>query len=94
MNGIRTVFMMSLELNTAVYKILADLFCFPFQVFEFCMKKPKEDTLKLVEKLGIKLTVDDKEMHEKQLLKVRSTSPLFQLKAETLHPRFSLMIHA
>jgi len=40
------------------------------------MKKPKEDTLKLVEKLGIKLTVDDKEMHEKQLLKVRSTGPL------------------
>ena len=34
------------------------------------MKKPKEDTLKLVEKLGIKLTSDDKEHDEKQLLKV------------------------
>lgn len=41
-----------------------------YKVFEFCMKKPKEDTLKLVEKLGIKLTTDDKEFHEKQLLKV------------------------
>lgn len=41
-----------------------------FQVFEFCMKKSHEDALKLVEKLGIKLTVDDKENHDKQLLKV------------------------
>ena len=39
------------------------------QVFEFTMKKPKEETLLLVEKLGIKLTVDDKELFDKQLLK-------------------------
>ena len=40
------------------------------QVFEFCMKKPKADALALVEKLGIKLTHDEKENNEKQLLKV------------------------
>jgi elongation factor 2 len=41
-----------------------------YKVFEFCMKKPKEEALALVEKLGIKLTVEDKELAEKQLLKV------------------------
>merc|ERR1712170_278489 len=41
-----------------------------YKVFEFCMKKPKDEALALVEKLGIKLTHDDKEPHEKQLLKV------------------------
>jgi len=34
------------------------------------MKKPKEDTLKLVDKLGIKLTSEDKDLLDKQLLKV------------------------
>ena len=41
-----------------------------YKVFEFCMKKPKDEALALVEKLGIKLTHDDKENSEKQLLKV------------------------
>lgn len=41
-----------------------------FKVFEFAMKKPKPDCLKLVEKLGIKLTVDEKDTQEKQLMKV------------------------
>ena len=34
------------------------------------MKKPKEEALALVEKIGVKLTVEDKELQEKQLLKV------------------------
>ena len=34
------------------------------------MKKSHEDTLALVDKLGIKLTFEDRELHEKQLLKV------------------------
>ncbi|KAK2164859.1 hypothetical protein LSH36_58g18051 [Paralvinella palmiformis] len=41
-----------------------------YKVFEFTMKKPKEDTLKLVDKLGIKLTSEDKDLLDKQLLKV------------------------
>jgi len=40
-----------------------------YQVFNAAMKKPKEDTLALVDKLGIKLTTEDKELQEKQLLK-------------------------
>jgi len=40
-----------------------------YRVFQYTMKKPKEEALKLVEKLGIKLTADDKELAEKQLLK-------------------------
>ena len=40
-----------------------------YRVFNFTMKKPKPEALALVEKLGIKLTVDDKELAEKQLLK-------------------------
>ena len=39
-------------------------------MFDHCMKKPKAEALELVEKLGIKLTHDDKEFDEKQLLKV------------------------
>jgi len=34
------------------------------------MKKPKEDALALAEKIGVKLTVDDKDNQEKQLMKV------------------------
>jgi len=34
------------------------------------MKKPKEDALKLAEKIGVKLTVEDKDNQEKQLMKV------------------------
>ncbi|KAL8595787.1 Elongation factor 2 [Nucella lapillus] len=40
-----------------------------YQIFNTCMKEPKEKTLALVEKLGIKLTVEDKELQDKQLLK-------------------------
>jgi len=40
-----------------------------YQVFNTAMKKPKEDTLALVDKLGIKLTAEEKEPQEKQLLK-------------------------
>jgi len=40
-----------------------------YNVFTTAMKKPKEDTLALVDKLGIKLTAEDKELQEKQLLK-------------------------
>ncbi len=40
-----------------------------FQVFQTCMKDTKEKALALVEKLGIKLTAEDKELQEKQLLK-------------------------
>lgn len=41
-----------------------------YKVFETCMKKPKEDSLALCEKLNIKLTSEDKENNDKQLLKV------------------------
>ena len=41
-----------------------------FQVFEFCMRKPKEEALKLAEKLDVKLTAEDKDLQEKQLMKV------------------------
>jgi elongation factor 2 len=41
-----------------------------YRVFETCMKKPKEEALTLCEKLNIKLTVEDKENNDKQLLKV------------------------
>lgn len=41
-----------------------------YKVFEYTMKKPKEDALKLVEKLGVKLTFEEKELQEKQLMKV------------------------
>ena len=45
------------------------------QVFEFCMKKTKVEALKLIEKIGIKLTSEDKELSEKQLLKVTTAAP-------------------
>lgn len=41
-----------------------------YKVFDFCMKKPKEEAIALAEKLGVKLTVDDKDHQEKQLMKV------------------------
>jgi len=41
-----------------------------YKVFEFCMKKPKEDALALAEKIGVKLTVEEKDNQEKQLMKV------------------------
>jgi len=41
-----------------------------YKMFEACMNKTKEEALQLVEKLGIKLTSEDKENHDKQLLKV------------------------
>jgi len=41
-----------------------------YQIFQTAMKKPKEDTLALVDKLGIKLSFEDREgLQEKQLLK-------------------------
>jgi len=40
------------------------------QVFEFCMKKPKEEALALADKIGVKLTAEDKDNQEKQLMKV------------------------
>lgn len=41
-----------------------------FQVFETCMKKPKEEAIALAEKMGVKLTVEEKDNQEKGLLKV------------------------
>ena len=41
-----------------------------YKVFEFTMKKPKEEAFKLIEKIGVKLTVEEKEFQEKQLMKV------------------------
>lgn len=34
------------------------------------MKKPKEEAIALAEKLGVKLTVEEKDNQEKQLMKV------------------------
>jgi len=41
-----------------------------YKVFDFTMKKTKDKALELVEKLGIKLTSEEKEFQEKQLMKV------------------------
>jgi len=41
-----------------------------YKVFEFCMRKPKEEALALAEKIGVKLTVEEKDNQEKQLMKV------------------------
>jgi len=41
-----------------------------YQVFNTCMKKSKEDVAKLVERLQIKLTAEEKDLHEKPMLKV------------------------
>jgi elongation factor 2 len=41
-----------------------------YKVFNTCMKEPKESALALAEKIGVKLTVEDKENDQKQLLKV------------------------
>jgi len=40
------------------------------KVFEVCMKKPKEEALELAEKIGVKLTAEDKDNQDKQLMKV------------------------
>lgn len=40
-----------------------------YKVFDTCMKKTKEEALALVEKLGIKLTMEEKELQDKPLLK-------------------------
>ncbi|XP_061172889.1 elongation factor 2-like [Saccostrea echinata] len=41
-----------------------------YHVFNTCMKSSKEKALALAEKMGVKLTSEDKELEEKQLLKV------------------------
>jgi elongation factor 2 len=41
-----------------------------YRVFEFCMSKPKEDAIALAEKIGVKLTTEEKDNQEKQLMKV------------------------
>lgn len=41
-----------------------------YKMFDFCMNKSKLEALGLVEKLGIKLTAEDKEKETKQLLKI------------------------
>lgn len=40
-----------------------------YKVFNFCMKKSKEEALELIEKIGVKLTADEKELLDKALLK-------------------------
>jgi elongation factor 2 len=40
-----------------------------YKVFDFTMKKPKEQAFILIEKLGVKLTVEEKDLQEKQLMK-------------------------
>ena len=40
-------------------------------MFEACMNKTKAEAMFLVDKLGVKLTSEDKELEGKQLLKVR-----------------------
>jgi hypothetical protein len=44
------------------------------------MKEPKEKALALAEKLGVKLTSEEKENDQKQLLKVIITGLLFLVK--------------
>merc|ERR1712021_45320 len=40
-----------------------------YKVFHNCMKEPKAKALELIEKIGVKLTTEEKELAEKQLLK-------------------------
>merc|ERR1711976_1064917 len=40
-----------------------------YKVFQFCMKKTKPEALALIEKIGVKLTSEEKELEEKKLLK-------------------------
>ena len=40
-----------------------------YKVFNFCMNKSKEEALVLIEKVGVKLTAEDKELAGKPLLK-------------------------
>jgi len=40
-----------------------------YQIFDYCMNKSKPEALKLIEKVGVKLTADDKDLETKQLLK-------------------------
>ncbi|KAK3602764.1 hypothetical protein CHS0354_027760 [Potamilus streckersoni] len=40
-----------------------------YQIFDTCMKATKDDALKFAEKIGVKLTVEEKELEQKQLLK-------------------------
>jgi len=41
-----------------------------YKVFQFCMKKPKPEALALIEKVGVKLTFEEKDqLEEKKLLK-------------------------
>ena len=56
-------------LITGLFLYTARVVVFP-QVFEFCMKKSKEEALALAEKIGVKLTAEDKDNQEKQLMKV------------------------
>ena len=42
-----------------------------YEVFDYTMNKPKEKALELVEKLGIKLTAEEKEVEKKELMKVK-----------------------
>ena len=39
-------------------------------MFDHCMKKPKDEALKLIEKVGVKLSAEEKDKEEKQLMKV------------------------
>jgi elongation factor 2 len=41
-----------------------------YKVFDTCMKRPKEEALTLAEKLGVKLTTEEKDNQDKQLMKV------------------------
>jgi len=40
-----------------------------YQIFDFCMNKSKPEALKLIEKMGVKMSTEEKELETKQLLK-------------------------
>jgi len=40
-----------------------------YQIFDFCMNKTKAEAMTLIEKIGVKLTSDEKDLETKQLLK-------------------------
>jgi len=40
-----------------------------YEIFNSCMNKTKEEALKLIEKIGVKLTVEERDLETKQLLK-------------------------
>lgn len=56
------------------------------------MNRPQEEALQLAEKMAIKLTAEEKDLREKQLLKVRVCLHLLSLYIQSLSLRLQLIL--